>query len=160
MNNRLLNAVFEDIGNQYGSSESPDFTFVQRRYSQRPYASLIDELTRHYKVTETTDLNDDVCVAVQLIGDDRPLLLLISLVGRYAVIAEITTEGRHQILGSPEGQSHRAVLDILNRHQVAIIPEEILWMTFPFHSSGQSEHSIYEVLFSTIPLALNGPSEN
>jgi len=142
-----MNQIINDVINSYGSTSSPNRSFVDKRYKENTYSNLINELIAIGIVQETTDLNDDVSVVVSMDFDRdcgcRGIGLKLSLVGGYACINDL--DCMFMCVQRRVDSCLSAVLGILARNNVAVLRREDLTQQIAFDGGAAT---IYKVLFS------------
>ncbi len=148
-----LNAeVIRSLQQFFGSFEQPNYHEVERKYRKQPYREPIAHLRERLRVTETTDLNDDVCVALCLESEEACFAVMLSLVGPYVVLARVR-DGKWSFLSMA---SHLAtdeeqfIWDVLSDAGLSIVPEPLARQTISFQlvNAESSTCTVYEALFS------------
>ena len=77
---------FDVIERQYKSLEKPDYSFVSKTISSKPYSELVEQLTALFEIEEITDSNDDVSFRYLLSQSEKQWVVELSMVDLYAVI--------------------------------------------------------------------------
>lgn len=145
MNGALNDDLLGDIRDAYGSLSSPRWDFVEQHYVKHPYTPLIERLAKVGTAQETTDLNDDVSIALFVdFGCDEGVTVRLSLVGKYGCVSD--TSGaflRRYEMG--DDTKLRKVVQLLDESGIAILDPEVLAHRIQF---GENAATIYQVLFS------------
>jgi len=143
---RSIDQIEGDIVSAYGSISKPNWSFVEKRHASDPYRHVRSELSKIAQVQETTDLNDDVSLALSIsCTGGFGLCLRLSLVGPYACVARADGVFLHpdELAGVPAG---REIIRILKASDIMVIPPRELEHEISF---GCDELPLYAVLFST-----------
>jgi hypothetical protein len=125
-----MNAIERALRDAYVSLENPRLDFAKRQYDLRPYGDLVTVLQSSFRVSESTDLNDDVCVWIALTSEHGEWALLLSLVGSFALVLRMdsATGCRRVITESTEGlcpEETQIVVELQNRG-IAPLAEDVL----------------------------------
>ena len=144
----ILNAINEAIVAAYGSATEPTYWFSLRRFNQRPYQALVDELAQGFVLEDDTDLNYEVAFSYAVRGREEHYLRL-SLVGKYCVLyrsfAEIETPAKQ--LDTKEA---KAILQLVERHGLTRLdPVMLQQRTCLKHREGRTAilMTVWEALF-------------
>src|SRR4051812_8045483 len=73
----------------YKSVDKPDYSFVRKVLSARPYDPLIRRLRDYAAVEELTETDDDVCFSYLLKGRSSLWKLDLSLVGPFGIFVRL-----------------------------------------------------------------------
>ncbi len=139
------NQIRSDLRTAYGSLSSPNWSFVEKRYRKGPYNALIEKLGNFGAVQETTDLNDDVSVAVSItLADDFAVGVMLSLVGGYACISDSagTILSRNKL--RRDNRTSR-ILALLLENDILVLGKDELASEVEFE---EGFATVYRVLFS------------
>jgi hypothetical protein len=154
----LWDQIVRDIERAYGSTSSPNWSFVLREHERDPYGELLAALATAVTVTDKTDLNEDVSLYLilgPLASDSFSWSLGLSYVGRYAVFYR---HGGPVLTKATPGLSaeESRILEILDSHGVQALEGSLLVRPFPM--PGFSNHPdpqdvrIYHALFSDLEI--------
>lgn len=150
-------AVLGAIKSRYGSLSEPSYAFVEEAVAARPYAALIDALSRFVRVEETTDSNDDVSFRYVLEQGRDEWALNLSMVGPYGLLMRVAGgEGAEVIAGQPAAGSTREaeLLALIERSGIQLLSRETLERDVPLRRPGDEAEptSLYQALISDEPL--------
>lgn len=151
----MLNSILESVANAYGSMEDPKWSFVEPRYRSQPYASIVASLSQDFSVTETTDLNDDVCVALVCATAQNTFGVNLSLVGPYAMCV-IANEGVNKIMtcSGKYPDEAKPIFDLLLANRIVALDEEVLETEVSFGKADCGNDAalvpLRHILFSTL----------
>jgi hypothetical protein len=150
-------AVMRTIEGSYGSLSEPSYSFVEEKIAARPYAELIDELSRFVRVEETTDANDDVSFRYLLTQGQDKWALNLSMVGPYGLLMRLSGGGPPEVITelSPADASREAdLLALIERTGVQLLSRETLEKTIPLRRPGEEAEvtNLYQALISDEPL--------
>lgn len=142
-----LRAAYEEL-------ERPRRAFASKIELQKPYRELVSALESMVRLTDDTDLNEDVCFRyiVNVNGDtDRHTLFLrLSMVGPYAMF-EREVGDRRMFLISTEADCpsvlERAILRLLIRHGLMLMSEAHLAFRVHIKLPGIENPTAYNALF-------------
>ena len=85
--------LLEVIERQYKSLEKPDYSFVSKAISSKPYSELVERLKALFEIEEITDSNDDVSFRYLLSQSGKQWVVELSMVGLYAAILRLSEAG-------------------------------------------------------------------
>lgn len=98
-----LQAIMTALGECYGSLDEPNFRKVTEKLRNGPFRPLIEGLqSSGIKITDTTDLNDDVSIHLVLDRAGDQLGLALSGVGPYAALLHQDAAERYSWVTQPE----------------------------------------------------------
>ncbi len=141
----MIDQMYLEIVDAYGSIEKPNWNFVQRRFEKNLYEDIILQFQKTSRVEETTDINDDYCRVLSMCQAGMALTVRLSLVGRYACIHD--PDGRFlSTTGLATNFFGRQVLKILGDANFNVLSEEILRTSIVF---GNGSEVLYRILFSS-----------
>lgn len=87
-----MSSLQSDILNAYGNFEAPSRHFITAEKVARLRREVVGELPPDVLCEDQTDLNYDAAITLELNRNGSTVLLLLSLVGRYAtVLLPVTT---------------------------------------------------------------------
>ena len=111
----------------YGSLTSPTWHLIQARHDARPYAELEASLRARFVVRDTTDLNDDVALILEVDGTEREWVLFLSYVAPVAAVLALTGERRLQVLAHASGDADETLLfTLLEQHGLTALSQSTL----------------------------------
>lgn len=147
----------EFVESAYGSLENPDFAFVKRGFSSRPYDPVIKRLRDYAVVEELTEADDDVCFSYLLKGRAALWKLDLSLVGRFGLFARLKARpGREDMLAA--GRTDLVdfevkMIDILKTGGVRVLGSEELATPMPLSlfNTPRDAVRVYQAFFSDRP---------
>ncbi len=154
MENSEVAKFREIINSTYKSLEHPDFSFVKKGFSSRPYDPLIKRLRDYAAVEECTEAEDDVCFSYFLKGRDSLWKLDLSLVGPFGIFVRLknrvaSTDFLHFSKGDLNGYE-RKILDMLNGSGIRLLTVDELSMDMPLmlFNTAKGNVRLYQALFS------------
>jgi len=156
--NMCLKKIDLAILKSYGSEEVPNFAFVQKRYDKGFYSAVVNDLISNFLVKENTDLNDDICVSLLLRKDTDSWNLLLSLVGKFAVLLRLPQqeESQKSIIVAPHSDRNllipgeKSILGILKKNNVSLLAKDTLEIRrrFVLHNVDSEDTCLYHILFT------------
>lgn len=135
----------------YKSLEQPDFSFVSRAISSKPYDALINNLRELFDVEEITDLNDDVSFRYTVSKSNNRWVVELSMLGLYATVLRVSQLGHTEIVSqnsfAPEDKD---VISLLLENQFVILGKDELEqpVTLKLFNTEPENTCIYQALFS------------
>ena len=144
----------EIVSSAYKNLDQPDFSFVKKVMSARPYDPLIKRLRDFAVVEELTEAEDDVCFGYLLKGQASLWKLDLSVVGPFGIFLRLRSRvspedflsyERIDVLG-PE----RKVMDLLQAAGIRLMTVEELSMAMPMalYNTARDRAKLYHALFS------------
>jgi hypothetical protein len=127
--NELLDRIIQDIQIKYKDFTNPDFRFISKIVDKNPYVNIINEIKRHCKVEEITDINYDVSFVYVLDCLDKQYMLQLSMVGRYATFYRLTSERKMVLIDKIGVKSEfieKEVIDSLEKNNMILLNEQLL----------------------------------
>jgi hypothetical protein len=148
-----MNAILSAVNACYGDLANPDFRQVYANMDGPLHRQLVDELrTNGFKITETTDQNDDV--ATQLVasrGTDEVGLAL-SGVGPFAALIQPNGKGSNRwITSANEAPSPLAALIAKTVQQKGfslLSRDTVAHKISMSRADGSNEATLYQALFT------------
>lgn len=142
------------IATAYKSLEQPDFSFVKKVFSARPYDPLIKRLRDYAAVEECTEGEDDVCFSYFLKGRAQLWKLDLSIVGPFGIFVRLKSRvsaddflhyNKPDIVGF-EGK----ILDLLKGAGIKLMTVDELSAQMPMtlYNTDKSKVCLYQALFS------------
>ncbi len=114
----------EQVKSVYGSLDDPSYVKIYEVMVQRPYDQLVQELAICFRVTDITDVNEDVSFQYELTQREDGWVLELSAVGPYAVFSRYEEQGGRCII-TPESDdltsAERQVIDLLQRYGLRVM---------------------------------------
>lgn len=133
----------------YGAADHPRREFVRAAVSANPYRSLVSELAATLPVVDDTDINDDSCFVYLLRRGPTALILRLSMVGPYALVAADVPDVGVTLLESADAQGDDAVrVQNLARHHLTVPPRDALLAPVAVDLPDVADVRTYNVLFS------------
>ena len=146
-----IQILSETIKRTYISLEQPDFSFISKAISSRPYESLIQQIRSLFEVEELTDSNDDVSFRYLLSKQKNQWLVELSMLGRYATVLRISEIGPIRVITQNTcAQEEQKIFSLLMENQFKILEQQELEQPFPLSLSNAEPENvcIYQALFS------------
>ena len=144
----------EILNSTYKSLEHPDFSFVKKGFSSRPYDPLIKRLRDYAVVEECTESDDDVCFSYFLKGRDALWKLDLSLVGPFGIFVRAKSRVSSQDFlhfgrGDLNGYE-RKILDMLSSSGIRLLTVDELSLEVPLalFNAARGNVRLYQALFS------------
>lgn len=148
---RDIQTLSEVIGQAYTSLEQPDFSFVSKAISSRPYDSIIQQMRSLFEVEEITDSNDDVSFRYLLSKSKNQWVIELSMLGRYATVLRISG-ARHirVVTQNTSVQEEQKIFSLLTENQFKVLGQQDLEQSFPLKlpNTEPGNVCIYQALFS------------
>ena len=154
--NGIIN-LDELIERAYKSRLEPDFSFVKKSASKRPYERLIRVLRDYAAVEETTESEDDVCFSYLLKGRANLWKLDLSMVGPVGIFVRLkAAPSREDFLTKERGDLvdfERKICDILMRGKVRLLSAGDLEKPLDLNlfNTPRGETTMYQGLFCDRP---------
>jgi hypothetical protein len=147
-----IQILTEAIKHKYKSLEQPDFSFVNKAISLRPYEFLIQKIRNLFEVEELTDSNDDVSFRYLLSKSKKQQWVVeLSMLGRFATILRIPEVGPIRVVSKDTSvQEERDIVSLLMENQFKILDQQVLEQPFPLRlfNTAPENVCIYQALFS------------
>ena len=143
----------EAIAAAYKSLDQPDFSFVKKGFSSRPYDPLIKRLRDYAAVEEAIEADDDVCFSYFLKGQSSLWKLDLSLVGPFGIFVRLKSRvAPNDFLhyAKPDTTSFEIkVLDLLKGGGIRLmtVDELSLQMPMTLFNTGRDDVRLYQALF-------------
>lgn len=109
---------FEQLTSVYGSLDEPTYFKINEVMTQRPYDRLVQELEIYFRITEITDVNEDVSFQYELTQGDDGWVLELSAVGPYAAFSRYEEQGGRSLITAELDNltlAERQVIEVLQR---------------------------------------------
>ena len=145
-----VQTLLESVLQKYRSLETPDFSFVSKAISSKPYNSLINEMSEVFEIEEITDLNEDVSFRYVVSGSEKKWVIELSMLGLYAVILRIPEAGSVTLLSSPMCEQEERIISLLAIYQFEILHQQVLDkpIALSLCNTEPGNVFIYQALFS------------
>ena len=144
----------EIISSKYKSLDQPDFSFVKKVFSARPYDPLIKRLRDYAAVEELTEAEDDVCFSYLLKGRATLWKLDLSIVGPFGIFVRLgprISPNDFLDYGKDDLTSfeHR-IMEILRGFSIKLMTVEELSIEMPMklYNTDRERVRLYQALFS------------
>jgi len=150
----LTTPYHEYLHAAYKSLDHPDFSFVKKAFSARPYDPLVKRLRDYAAIEETAEADDDVCFGYFLKGRDCLWKLDLSLVGPFGIYVRLKSKispndflvpGKGDLMG-PELK----IVDILKGAGIKLLGADDLSQPLPLalFNTARGDVKVYQALFS------------
>lgn len=147
-----LPSVHELIARAYKNLEHPDFSFVKKVFSARPYDPLVKRLRDYAVVEECTEAEDDVCFSYFLKGQASLWKLDLSLVGPFGIFVRLRNRVATDdfLYFGKDGITsfETKILDILKPAGIRLMSAEELACQMPMQLYNTKNVRLYQALFS------------
>lgn len=148
---QVLQTLIEAIKRTYTSLEQPDFSFVSKVISSRPYDSLIQQIQSLFEVEEITDSNEDVSFRYLLSKSKKQWVIELSMLGRYATVLRISDVGPIRVVTqNTSAQEEKNIFSLLKENQFKVLEQQELEKPISLKLSNAELENvcIYQALFS------------
>ncbi|WP_405016879.1 hypothetical protein OHV05_07045 [Kitasatospora sp. NBC_00070] len=138
------------ITTAYQDLRHPRRSFARTIARTGPYRDLVGELGSLAELVDDTDIDCDVCFSY-LLEAAVPVLVRISMVGPYAVLARAGQDGRIELItGDRDCRSdlERSALHVLLRHQVMVLSADQLEHPVALDLPEIDRPTVHHALFS------------
>jgi hypothetical protein len=142
------------LASAYKNLDQPDFGFVRKVFSARPYDPLIKRMRDYAVVEECTEAEDDVCFSYLLKGRNALWKLDLSVVGPYGIFVRLRNrvEAEDFIVYSRDDLTgfEVKIADLLKRGGVKLLSMEELSVAMPMtlYNTVREKVRLYQALFS------------
>ena len=144
----------EVLSTAYGNLEQPDFGFVRKVFSARPYDPLIKRMRDYAVVEECTEAEDDVCFSYFLKGRSALWKLDLSVVGPYGIFVRLSSRiepdsflsySRVDLIGF-----ELKIMGLLEKAGIKLLTTDELSVEMPMtlYNTGTAKVRLYQALFS------------
>jgi hypothetical protein len=150
-------AVIEVVTAAYKSLKQPDFAFVKKTKSQRPYETILRRLRDYAAIEENIDTDDDVCFSFLLKGRNALWKLDLSMIGPFAIFVRLKsqiTEGDFLHTSSPDLTGFESkIVEILTSGGIRLMHTKDLQVKVPLKlfNTPAEQVSLYQALFTDRP---------
>lgn len=141
----------------YKSFEHPDFGFVKKAFSNRPYDPVIKRLRDYAAVEELTEAEDDVSFGYFLKGRAALWKLELSIVGPFGLFVRLKSRvSREDFLHTGKSDLvdfETKIIDILKGAGIRLLDATDLAIPMPItlFNAGKDGAHVYQALFSDRP---------
>ena len=150
-----LAAIARDLIARYRDLSAPWYGWVLPAYQAAPYRAVADDLlARGARVSDETDLNDDVSCRYYVSRDGVFLVVELSLVDSYAVVMDTEAQRDGPITPAmPASDLARDVLAVLAAHGLHVLDADTVRtpLDMPFQNVEAGQGTLYQALFSDTP---------
>lgn len=149
-----LTKYLDVLCSAYKNLDQPDFGFVRKVFSARPYDPLIKRMRDYAVVEECTEAEDDVCFSYLLKGRNALWKLDLSVVGPYGIFVRLRSrvEAEDFITYSRDDLTgfEIKISDLLKRAGVKLLSMDELNVSMPMtlYNTGRDKVRLYQALFS------------
>ncbi|MBI1924049.1 hypothetical protein HYR99_07340 [Candidatus Poribacteria bacterium] len=148
-----LKEIMTFIEQKYKSFDFPDFSFVEKEMSTRPYQAVVGELRNIVELKEDTDANDDVSFSYLLVKGNKRWSLNISMIGPYAVLMLMNHSRSFEIVHPEDeelSQLENEIAKILQKHSITLLPQYLLEYPVPLqlYNTEPENVKVYQALFT------------
>lgn len=151
----LLAAIERDLIARYCDLSAPWHGWVLPAYQAGPYRAVVDDLVaRGARVSDETDLNDDVSCRHYVSREGVCLIVELSLIGPYAVVMDAEAEKNGPITPAVSVSDFaRDVLAVLAAHGLHVLDADTVRtpLDMPFQNVEAGRGTLYQALFSDTP---------
>ena len=157
MDKELNEKIHAFIKSTYRSLEQPDFGFVKKASSSRPYEPLMKRLRDYAAVEQMTEADDEVCFVYLLKGRANIWKLDLSMVGPFGIFMRLSPKCR------PEDCVHqqkddinayeRKIVEMLRSGGIRLLTPEDLSaaVDLTLFNTPRAEVTLYQALFCDKP---------
>ncbi len=146
-----IQVLSEKIVQKYKSLEYPDYSFVNKAISSRPYDSLIQQIKSLFEVEEITDSNDDVSFRYLLSKSKNQWVIELSMLGLYAAVLRLSDVMPIKVVTqNASDHDEQKIFSLLLESQFEILEQQELEHPFSIKLSNTEPENacIYQALFT------------
>lgn len=146
-----IDTLSEVIERTYTSLEQPDFSFVSKAISSRPYDSVIQQMRSLFEVEEVTDPNDDVSFRYLLSKSNYQWVIELSMLGLYAAVFRISNASSIKVVTENTSiQEEQEIFNLLIENKFNVLGKKELEQPLPLKLFNTEPENvcIYQALFS------------
>ncbi len=151
-----VNGIHDAIRMAYVSLSRPEWFFVERTAAEQPYREFLDHLERRFDITDTTDFNDDVSLDLVLCGNEHAWSLMLSLVGRYAVLWRLRPSRAPTPITEKDSLTGTEtwVMELLRAHHIKLLEKRVLEtpVALRLHNTLPGRSRVFQALFSDMDI--------
>lgn len=151
MVDQLLQSISQDIYRKYVCVETPNYFFLADAELKIINSHIIERLTQVCEVENVTDLNDDVCINLMLYQKREALNLKLSMVGNYAILLRITSDGIYLIENQEQSITtlEAEIYQIVIKFNFIMLDRKVLFtpMQIKLFSTDPENTCVYQALF-------------
>lgn len=161
----LIDKIFLDIHEKYGSLAKPYFHFVQEAKLLPSHQELVNELSKKFSITEDTDTNYDVSFGFILRRENEDTRVIrISMVGPYCMLLSVKDDGTCMLVDPSTSTSpvDRELIGLLSAAGLQVLDEKTLLVPVDLVllNTEPGDSRVFQALFTDtdqIPWRLNSP---
>jgi hypothetical protein len=161
----LIDKIFLDIREKYGSLSKPNFLFVQEAKLSAAHQNLINILSEKFSITEDTDTNYDVSFGFLLRRENEDTRSIqISMVGPYCLLMSVKEDGTCVLVDRSTAASpiDRELIGLLSEASLQVLDEMTLLVPVDLVlcNTEPGNSRVFQALFTDtdqIPWRWNGP---
>lgn len=143
----FLNQAYKDLS-------QPDFGFVRRAFSARPYDPLVKRLRDYVVVEEFAQAEDDVCFSYLIKGRAAVWKLDLSLVGPFGLFVRLKSQLRPEDFLTAASQDlvdmETKIVRLLQGQGIRLLGADELSLAMPMnlYHTGRGGVHLYHALFA------------
>lgn len=146
-----LHDLLDVLERNYKSLEQPDFSFVSRAISSKPYDALIKNVRELFDVEEITDSNDDVSFRYVVSKLNSQWVVELSMLGLYATVLRVSqTAHSYFVTQDTSAPEDKDIISLLLDNQFEIPGKDVLEqpVALKLFNTEPENTCIYQALFS------------
>jgi hypothetical protein len=153
MNEKDLTEMLSQIRSQYGSLETPNFSFVNEAISGRPYEEVIAEIGKYFTVEEDTDPNNDVSFGYFIVRNRQQWILRLSMIGPYAMLLRQNGVEKYQVLSTTLEDLtgfEKQIIEVISEKGINLLDREAMSKPIAIRLFNTKEENarVYQALFT------------
>ena len=141
----------EVIEQKYKSLEQPDYSFVSKAVSSKPYEKLVQQFKELFEIEEITDTNDDVSFRYLVSKSENQWIVELSMVGLYAVVLRVPNAGLSETVTLDSSiKDEQDICSLLVSHHFELLAKSELEKPLALNlcNTDPSDVRLYQALFS------------
>ncbi len=152
--NELINYIVDKIIEVYGSLEEPTYQFTHITVQDSPYKYIISELEKRYSIADIMDNNDDVSFIYKIKHDNQTLILHLSMVDKFGILArESEVYECYGLITSKTNnltEIEQNIRTLLDNNNILLLGKDILNVHIPMNLfvAEKEDACIFQALFS------------
>lgn len=143
--------LLDVLKRNYKSLEQPDFSFVSRAVSSKPYEALIKDFRDLFDVEEITDPNDDVSFRYVVSKSNNQWVVELSMLGKYTAVLRVFQPGHTELVSqNSSAPEDKDIISLLIENQFEILGKDELEqpVALKLFNTEPENTCIYQALFS------------